>query len=369
MKLLYVSLSYIPSRRASSVHVMRMCAALARTGHVVELVGKRSTEEHSDDDHAFYGVDHNFTVSKLPRPAWRGGGVVFAAAVARLLLARKRGVELVYSREPVGAMLAAELGCDVVFESHGIPVERSQRLLLKRLVSHRRLRGLVVISDALRRDLLAEGLAPTTAPVVIAHDAADAPNSVQFERPPRPRPKIGYVGNLYEGRGIDLILEIASRMPDCDVELVGGNEQDLAKWRARSPASNVTFAGFVQPGQLLERYQSFDVLLMPHPRTAVAAATGIDISRWTSPMKMFEYMASGVPVVASDLPVLGEVLTHESNALIAPAGDLEGWERAIRRLIVDSTFAERLARRAHHDLVTMYTWDARAKHIFDALQL
>jgi glycosyltransferase involved in cell wall biosynthesis len=370
MNLLYVSLSYIPSRRASSVHVMRMCAALGRAGHRVELIGKQSHEESTDDDHAFYGVDRAFSVTKLPRPAWRGGGVVFAAGMAKVLLDRKRDIDLVYSREPVGALVAAELGLDVVFESHGIPVERSQQLLLRRLMSHRRLRGLVVISDALRRDLEAQQLGPRSSTIVIAHDAADPPGSqVSFHRVRRERPRIGYVGNLYEGRGIDLIVDLAERMPDCDVELVGGNEQDLAKWRARVRSRNITFAGFVQPGQLRERYQSFDALLMPHPRTGVAAATGIDISRWTSPMKMFEYMASGVPIVASDLPVLREVLEHERNALIAPAGDLDAWEQAIRRLCDERSLAESLARHAYDDLISTYTWDARVARIFRGLGL
>jgi len=369
MNLLYVSLSYIPSRRASSVHVMRMCAALSRAGHAVTLVGKRSNDppETALDDHAFYGVAPTFSVEKLPRPKWRGGGVVFAAEIARKLLSQRRRVDLVYSRELIGALLAAELRMPVVFESHGVPTERAQRAAMRRLASHPSLRGLVVISDALRRDLIAEGMVPRGKPVVIAHDAADAPGALGAARPDNLRPRNGYVGNLYAGRGIELIFEVAKRVPEYDVELVGGTEADLAKWRAYGLPSNVRLAGFVTPAHLRERYQSFDVLLMPHPRTGVAAATGIDISRWTSPMKMFEYMASGTPIVASDLPVLGEVLTHERNALIAPADDVHAWEGAVRRLCQDRTLARSLASQAFDDLVRGYTWDARVRKIFDGL--
>ncbi|HEU0030803.1 MAG TPA: glycosyltransferase family 4 protein [Kofleriaceae bacterium] len=369
MNLLYLSLSYIPSRRASSVHVMRMSAALSRAGHQVELVGKQNREPRDSnlDDHAFYGVDPTFTITKLPKPAFRGGGLVFAGAMARTLLARRSTIDLVYSRELIGALVAAELRIPVVFESHGVETSRPLRALTRRLARHPMLRGMVAISDALRRDLEAEQMAPAHAPLVIAHDAADAPGAVNLERPRRARPKVGYVGSLYAGRGIELILELAKRLPDYDVELVGGTEADLAKWRAYGLAPNVTLVGFVPPSTLRARYESFDVLLMPHPKHGVAAATGIDISRWTSPMKMFEYMASGTPLVASDLPVLAEVLRHEHNALIAPADDLPAWEAAVRRLVDDRALARSIASRAYDDLVEHYTWDARVKTIFTGL--
>jgi len=211
---------------------------------------------------------------------------------------------------------------------------------------------------------------PRDAPVIVAHDAADAPGQLGPAPARGERPRIGYVGNLYPGRGIELVVELAQRLPECDVEVIGGTEGDLALWRSKSPASNLHFVGFVPPASLRERYRTFDVLVMPHSRTGVRGATGTaDISRWTSPMKMFEYMASGVPIVASDLPVLGEILTHERNALIAPSGDLPAWQAAVRRLLSDRTLATTVAGQAYADLVEHHTWDARVRGIFDQLHV
>lgn len=370
MRVLYLSLSYVPSRRASSVHVMRMCAALARAGHEVELIAKPAHEPAPAGDHAFYGVAPSFTVTKLARPRRRGGGLVFAAAMARAVHARRAVVDLVYSRELTGALLAAKLRLPVVFEAHGIPDERFNRVALRSLARNPSLRGMVVISNALRRDLIAARMAPARAPLVVAHDAADPPaDPVDFDRPVHAPPRIGYVGNLYEGRGIEMIIELARRMPELAFELVGGTDVDLAKWRARGLPANLTLTGFVPPGQLRARYQSFDVLVMPHPRSGVAAATGSDISRWTSPMKMFEYMATGAPIVASDLPVLGEVLGHERNALICSADDPGAWQDALHRLCTDRALARQLARTAHADLLREHTWDARVGRIFAGLGL
>ncbi|MCW5800896.1 MAG: glycosyltransferase family 4 protein [Deltaproteobacteria bacterium] len=370
MRILYLSLSYVPSRRASSMHVMRMCAALARAGHEVELVAKASTEPSSSgfDDYAFYGVAPSFKLTKLHRPAWRGGGVVFTAELLRTLLRERSRAELVFGRDPLGPLLAAELGMPVAFEWHEIPRSRLQLALLRRLARQRTLLGMVSISDALRRDVRAADLAAPDRPHVVAHDAADAPHGVEVTRPSTARPVVGYVGSLYAGRGIELILELARRMPDLDFELVGGNERDLATWRVGLP-SNVRLAGFVPPAHLPARYAAMNVLVLPHSARGVAGASGGDISRWTSPLKMFEYMASGAPIIASSLPVLGEVLHHERNALIAPAGDLDAWERAVRRLVGNPTLAASLARCAYDDLVRHYTWDARVRTIFTGLGL
>ena len=371
MNIAYVSLSYVPSRRASSVHVMKMCAALARAGHDVRLIAKRSPDraEAAADPHAFYGVS-GFAVDALPRPRRRGGGVVFALATLGALVARRRATELVYSRDLVGAITALELRMPTVAELHAVPHDPRIRALARRVVRHRALRGLVVISDALRRDLALHDLVPRHAPIVVAHDAADPPGPVVLARTRAARPRIGYVGNLYPGRGIELVVELAARLPGCDFELVGGSPADLAAWRARTQLPNLRFAGFVRPAELAEHYRRFDVVLMPYPRSGIGVASGAnDTSRWCSPMKMFEYMASGAPIVSSDLPVLGEVLRDGENALIAPAGDAPRWQAAVERLVADPALAARLARQAYDDLVRDHTWDTRVRRIFTRLSL
>ena len=369
MRILYLSLSYVPSRRASSIQVMKMCGALARQGHEVTLIAKTGPDGGPDvDDFAFYGVERNFTLEKLPRPDRKGGAVVYAAAMAQRLAAHRRRVDLVYCRDPVGGVAAAWLRLPLLFEAHGLPGGRFQRGLWRQMTESRRFVAMVAISDALRRDIQIEGLLPGR-DCIVAHDASDAP-----VRPPAVarvdggRPRVGYVGNLYRGRGIEVIVDLARLMPDVQFDVVGGSEQDIARWRAEEPAANLVFHGFHPPSQLREFYARFDAVLMPHSREGVVGATGgSDISRWTSPMKMFEYMASGVPIIASDLPVLQEVLRHGENALIARAGDPADWMEKLRGLLADPDLRVRLARAAQEDLVRGYTWDARARHVVNLL--
>ena len=367
MRILYLSLSYVPSRRASSVQVMKMCAALARRGHEVRLLAKEGAET-VEDDHDFYRVERSFRVEKIARPARRGGGLVFAAGVARRVMRLRWWAQLAYCRDPIGALIAANAGIPVVFEAHGVPASALERFAIRRTLSRPRSVGVVAISDALRRDLVE--VAHVRRPIVVAHDACDPPAAPARRRSAGVPPVIGYVGSLYAGRGIETIVGLARMMVGCRFQLVGGTEADLARWRAGGLPANVELLGFRAQAELPRLYAGFDLVLMPHAARGVVGATGrSDISRWTSPMKMFEYMASGVPLIASDLPVLREVLRHGENALCVPADDLLEWRRTIEGALADDDLRYRLASTAQDDLIRHYTWDARAGAIMAALGL
>jgi glycosyltransferase involved in cell wall biosynthesis len=282
---------------------------------------------------------------------------------------RRAWADLVYCRDPFGIMLASTLQLPVVFEAHGVPTQPWIRRALHRALGRRQTLGLVAISEALRRDLNDVGLRGRTE-TVVAHDACDPPQNPVTRRSLGTPPVIGYVGNLYAGRGIETIVELARMFPTCRFEVVGGSEPDLARWRSRSLPSNLVLLGFRPQAELAALYARFDVVLMPHASSGVVGATGAsDISRWTSPMKMFEYMASGVPLIASKLPVLCEVLRDGENSLLVDATRLDEWKHALQRLLNDDELRFQLARRAQDELTQHYTWDARAATVMRGLAL
>ena len=352
---------------------MRMCQALAHAGHQVTLVAKgcpAREEPGVADAFAFYGVAPVFTLRKLRHPAVRGGGLIFAAQVRKLLRRAAADFDLVYSRDLVGAWMALGAGLPVVFEAHGLPEGWFGSYLWRRLVRSPALARLVVISEALRDLLDAAKLLPARVETIVAHDGADpvVPGEPGATKMPAAahelgKRSIGYVGSLYAGRGVEVVVELAKRIPEARFHVVGGGERELAEWREVSTPPNVTFEGFVPPEQLGRWYARLDVLLMPYQRNVAVATGDTDTSRWMSPMKMFEYMAAGKPIVASDLPVLREVLEDGANALLAPPEDVDAWERSVRRLLDDPGLADRLGRAARQDLEAHYTWDARARTV------
>ncbi|MEA3349880.1 MAG: glycosyltransferase, partial [Chloroflexota bacterium] len=176
-----------------------------------------------------------------------------------------------------------------------------------------------------------------------------------------------YSGHLYPGRGAELILAIAARLPEINFLLVGGEPRDVELVRAQAAnqnIDNVTLTGFV-PNAELPRYQAAcDVLLMPYQRK-VSASSGGDIARYLSPMKLFEYLACGRPILSSDLPVFREVLSSE-NAILLPHHDADAWVAAIRELQANPVRCQALGQQARRD-AQKYTWESRAQRILEDL--
>lgn len=187
--------------------------------------------------------------------------------------------------------------------------------------------------------------------------------------PPVPRPfTIGYAGHLYPWKGVDLIIEALTVLPDTHALIIGGHEQerDIERVQALAArlecASRVTFSGQLPPSEVGDRLREADVLVLPNPASAVSSA-------FTSPLKLFEYMAAGRPIVASDLASIREVLADERNALLMAPGSSQSMAAAIRRLKDDPALGRRLAKQALSD-VAEYTWAKRAARLeglFEAL--
>lgn len=370
MKIAYLSASALPSRAANSVHVMKMCQAFAKNGHEVILLApkKRDTELGVDDLYEFYGVDACFRIEKLSWVPFKGRGYIYGFLAA--LRERSFEPDLVYGRFVPGCYFSCVLGLPVAYESHA-PVEDSGRIcswMFSRLIRGKHLKGLVVISDALRGYYLekydiSEGL------ITVAHDGADEPRtSERLRLTDSGRLQVGYLGHLFPGRGIELILKLAEMCPWADFHLVGGVESDIEYWKSKTKElHNIFFHGFIPPSQTDRYCQSFDVLLAPYQRSVSVYGGGGDTSQWMSPLKIFEYMAAGKAILCSDLPVLREVLTHEKTALLCDPENPEGWVRALKRLRDDVDLRKRLGKTARREFMAKYTWKTRAESILRGL--
>jgi glycosyltransferase involved in cell wall biosynthesis len=366
VNILYVSLSYIPSRRASSIQVMKMCEAFTQVGHTVTLVAKRGDDGlvRGSDDFAFYGVTPRFETIKLPRPVRRGGDIVYVLNL--WVLVRRTHADLVYSRHLAGALFAARRGLPVVYEAHGVPSGGLQRRMMRALTASAHLSRIVAISRSLAGDLLSAGLGVDEARLLVAHDAA-TPQSHHAAVRLGPGPHIGYVGNLYPGKGAELVVAVARRLPEYRFHIVGGTPADLRRRGLSDLPANLELHGFVPPGALAGLYAAFDVLLLPPQRLVVGATGRTDISRWMSPLKVFEYMAARRPIVASDLPVLQEVLVDRKNALLVPPDDVDAWVESIRMLIERPDLARDLATAAFDGFMREHTYRARAARVLEGL--
>ena len=367
---------------------MRFCEAVANAGADVELVSLDVRLEFDEPTRTrsvwdVYGVEPRFRLRTLPtflrqdspdravtiqRFASYTGYSLWQAVTSRRLRSRPATFYFRNHRTALPLGLARRLlggRARLVLEVHS-PVDARHRRLV------RRLDGIVCISRALREDLV-ERLGVDPARVLVAHtgvdltriDAARAPKDALRERLGLPHgPLVVYTGKVHRDyREVHLLLETARHLPeDVSVVIVGGREDQVAALRARVQAEgppNVRFTGFVAPADVQGYQLAADALVMYYPE-------GISFNDFRSPAKLFEYLASGNPVVAADYRSTREIVTPDIGVLVPPERP-ELLATALAGLLADPARAAALgeagrARAAEH------TWDERARRVLEFVE-
>ncbi len=384
MTILYLSDIRFPLERANGVHSMETCASLAERGHDVHMLVRPDTATPERDPFAYYGIAPatrlRFDRAPVfgPPPARRAA--YLALMVERLLDRRPWDVVFTPDLFLAGAALRLPAGLrpPVVYESHNFrPAFAAE---MPGLVTGMRAAGPLKLRRLLRRERRvwrrAEGYVATTG--VLAGELAErfgprprmlvAQNGVRLDRareyapPPRKGAAVvAYAGHFYPYNGADVLVEALALLPDVRGLVIGGHPRDAADGerlralaRDRGLAKRVTFTGLVPPGEVLERLRGADVLVQP--------ITSSPYTRYASPMKLFEYMAAGRPIVASDIAPLREVVSGGRTACLVRPGSPEALAAGIRKVLADPAAAGRMALAAF-EAVANYTWARRAERI------
>ncbi len=392
VRLVYLADIRFPLERANGIQTMETCHALAERGHEVELIVRPDTEVPPRDPFDYYGLPQleRLRIERAPvsgpAAARRLGYLAFAAgrtaghARADLIFTRDLGVASLLLRAP------AAVRPPVVYESHGYAPDVAAALpalvATARTPSAGKLRrlgrreahvwlaadGYVTITAALAADLEARHGRRERVAVVPDGARLRARTSGLGTRDSGPgtgdsgqAPVVAYAGHLYAWKGVDVLLEALALVPAARGLIVGGHaaEPDLGRLRTLAErlgiGARVTFTGMVVPARVPELLRSATILALPNPASAIS-------SRFTSPLKLFEYMAAGRAIVASDLPAVREILQDDVDALLVAPGDAAAFGAAIARLIADPGLAARLAGAAA-ERAPQYTWNRRAERL------
>jgi len=395
LKVVYITNSRLPTEKAHGVQIMKMCEAFASNNAEVELVVplrmQTAQMRRVQDLWAYYGIRERFKLTRLPSLDlifldWCFPGELsylpfyvqaLTFNVGAVLYSLLRRTDVLYSRDWMFFLLWLPW-CwlhkrTLVLEEHAFPHRGGWGARLHLAVS-RRVDRLVVITHRLKERYVAAGIPAER--VLVAPDGVDL---VRFENlPDRDEARrqvglplrktvVGYVGRFHTlemPKGLNTLIEAAALLRGQDTEIVlcfvGGPResfpalQALAHWHGLS-SDSLILTDRVPLLKVPLYMRAFDVCAMPFPWTEHYAY-------YMSPLKMFEYMASGTPVVATDLPSAREVLRDGENAVLVEPDSPEALAKGIRLVLEMSDRGQELAAQAYHD-VTALNWEKRATNI------
>jgi glycosyltransferase involved in cell wall biosynthesis len=379
-----------------------MCEAFADGGIEVTLLFARDwgSARPAGDMWEACGVRRVFEIEGLPSVniaplgKWLPGGLLGAwlkAAWGLSLLTftlasigwlRRRGPSDVYSREALPLWVLTRLrrleASRMFFEAHSVPTSRPGRWLRRQLAVAGV--GFVMVTDHLRQRYDALGIRPRR--YLVAHDGVRVERFGLVEDRAAARSRLGWpqadfmVGYLGRTRTLGMDKGVAAMLEAVDAlrtedrrravraVLLGPSPAEVRQLgygvgRPDSAADLVLAPGWVNPADVPLYLRGLNVCVLPLPWTDHFAYAA-------SPLKLFEYMASGTPIVASNLPAVAEILRDGENALLVPPGDVAALTDAIRRLRDDPILGAELARQAKQD-VREFTWDKRAMRIVEIM--
>lgn len=374
MRLYYIANARIPTEKAHGSTIMKSCEAFAREGIHVTLVVPYRRNALRGDPFSYYGLAPLFRIVVLPaidiffleRLVGRFTFWVhlfsFYVSLFFWILFQSRKI-VIYSRDTLSVFLAL-LQFEVVFECHLIPSYKRTYFALQRMCKR-----IIVISGQLRRIYAENGYSESqilVAPSGVDTDVFSVDLTKEEARKKLDLPMdmhiIGYFGNfttMGQDKGINDILGAVKHLPSTVLFLaVGGGNRDVAHYKEKAAQESVAdqciFLGRIKQQQLAEYQKACDILLMPFPDTH-------HYRNHMSPVKMFEYMASGRPIIATRLPTITEVLNNDTALLIEP-GDQKGLEGAVELLLENNDLATKLAGEARRE-VEKYSWRERTKSI------
>lgn len=367
MKIAYISNSIIPSRTANSIHVMKMCQAFADNGHEVVLFApKHINNDYSIDVFNYYGVKNNFEIKyieyiNIPK-LWLFS---YALNVCRVIMSKS--FDFIYGRDLKSCFFSSlsTKNYYVSYESHK-PYDKYNfidKILLKLMFRQKVFKHLVVISNALKEIYINDKVLDSNK-IFVAHDGADEPKDKKtiLQIVESNKLRVGYTGHLYQGRGIDIILQVAKELPGIEFHIVGGNDKDINFWKQQlGIIDNVVYHGFVDPAKVYQYVNSFDILLAPYQNVVSLSGGKGNTSQYMSPLKVFEYMASQKPIIISDLPVLHEVLDND-EAYFVTYNNIKEWVNAIIYLSNKET-RDNFAMKSFNNFIKNYSWRSRAEQI------
>ncbi|MBI2065070.1 MAG: glycosyltransferase family 4 protein [Candidatus Yanofskybacteria bacterium] len=367
MKLLYIANLRLPTEKAYGIQIVKMCEAFALQGYDVVLAHPFRSNDIGDNVFSYYSVRRNFEVKRIWAPDFYFSGrfdkiaVNIKGIISALILcfyAITHKTDVIYSRDEWPLYFLSFLKNNLFFEAHRFSGLRSvfyKRFLRKKI-------KIVTISKNIKNRFLDAGFKDTD--VLVAHDGVDldsfdvgiskegARNMVGLPQDAR---IVMYTGHLFPWKGADILGQAAKLVPESTFVFVGGTSVDIENFRNKfGQVKNILILGHKPYKDVPFFLKAADILVLPNSAKE-------KISVYTSPLKLFEYMASGRTIVASNLPSIREVLSENNSVLVEPDNP-EELVREIRSIFSDPSLKNGLAKKAFED-VKNYTWERRAEKI------
>jgi|CXWL01.1.fsa_nt_gi glycosyltransferase involved in cell wall biosynthesis len=373
MKLYYVANARMPTEKAHGIQIAKMCEAFIETGIEVTLIAPhRTTDLRSLRE--YYGLRVDVPLVCLPALDWYTGGRIgyriaslsFMFSYIFFLWNQKRKGEqfVLYTvdLDNYSSSALAFLGAPLYSEMHGgKPKTIAQRALFNNA------QGIIAINKIIAKELK-DKFPKSSTRYLVEPNGVDVSKFSQIEKHearaqlglPHGVPIVLYLGRFFEWKGLEILPAAAILTPSVHWQLVGGDEKDFTHIVKMVLPDNMFFAGSRLHSEVPVWFAAADALLV------LGTVRDMQSYRYTSPMKLFEYLASGSPIIASNTPAIREIVSESEVSFYEP-DDAENLARVLESVLTQGSGIA-LKNEAAQRLAKKSSWSARAARIVQFIE-
>lgn len=359
MKLVYLTTLQYPSPYANRVNVMKMAASFNDlVDDFTLMIGPLLANK--EEVFRSYGIERPFAIEVLGPPPWLWPKSFFSALRIKKFIQHNPPETIYYIRDFLLAyflLFVSERFRNHFFvECHAI--DKFPSFMYRRVF--RRAKG-IISSNGAKREKINRDYGIPFARIIMEPNGFDEVLFSQLPSRQEARARLGfpqdkkivlYAGSMLAWKGTDIIADIARELPDILFVIVGANEERQER--------NIMFIKKQDLRRVPMYLRAADLLLAPYRNDSFRA------QRYFSPLKIFEYIASGTPFAVTDLPAMRELLDEGDAWLVA-----EYSPEAFRNAIQDAlSHPEEMARRSQSAKEKSYqfSWQNRARRVVGFLQ-
>tara|TARA_Y100000590_G_C15621820_1_gene977886 strand:- start:303 stop:1370 length:1068 start_codon:yes stop_codon:yes gene_type:complete len=320
----------MPSDNASSLQIVKMCEHLQILGNEVTLILPNTG--FKIPFYSFYNLKKKFNIIRCKKFVKFPIGLnYYLYSIISVFLSTKTKFQYYITRNFFTAFLLILLKKKVIFELHAdLNIEgRLVRFLVKYLkfLKNKNLVKLICITKGVKNYYIKNNLISNDN-IIILPSATELKFNFNTKSNLKKKLNIGYFGSFYESRGSKFIYELAKIDSSNDYFVYTKLENKKIHF-----IKNLFIKDFLDRKKIIHHMKNIDVFIMPYQNRITVKGDVGDITNFTSPMKLFDYLAAGKVIISSDLEVLHEILTHNRNTIfIKNFKNIFCWKMVINNL-------------------------------------
>tara|TARA_B100001057_G_scaffold501302_1_gene623610 strand:+ start:27631 stop:28740 length:1110 start_codon:yes stop_codon:yes gene_type:complete len=367
MKIVYLFNSSVPSYNASSLQVVNMCNEISNSIGKLTLITPDTGLNQSLSEH--YGIKKNFDQIRIKKfKKFPRGLYYYLYSIYSIIFGIRLRPDIFITRNYFTLFLLLILRKKVIFEVHSsLSIEgRLNNFIVKyfKILDSKNIVNLVFITRSVKNFFYDKYKIKSRKSSILS--SASGIRTFIPQNQKKLFLKIGYFGLVNKSRGINFLCRLSKIDTKNKYFIYGCARDSLNSLKKKNTNKNIFFYEYVPYKNIKKLMCKMDLLVLPYEKKVTVSGNVDNIANFTSPMKLFDYLSSSKPIIASSLSVLKEILVDKKNCIFVESLNIFKWKLVINKILLNNTQREIISRN-NFFLAKKHTYYNRVIKMFDGL--